>query len=599
MFGFISKIFSSITLFRAAFYKYKKKIALLTVLGFLSGILGGIGIGAVIPLFSFISGQEGVLADDPISKIFSRVFSFIGIEFSLFSVVVVLVLLFVFKALFVYAAHVINARSFSEYEVETRRELFKHTMRADWPHLKEHKIGYLSQLIIEDVNASSGILQSISTVILLLTSFITYAIVAIGISFKITLLVVLISIVVFFALKPLFYKIRKFANLTERTAKDISHYVNQSLLGAKSIKSMAAEDRVIKNSDTHFKKLTESRFGLSKYNQINVAFFEPLTLAVILPIFLFSYKDPLFNIASFVAILYLIQKMFSFARSAQDRINVINQLIPQLIAVINYQTEARKHKEDVGGESDFILKESLKFENVSFVYDDSKTKVLDGLSFSIRRGEMVGLIGSSGAGKTTIVDLVLRLFNPTTGKIAVDGTNAADINLKKWRKNIGYVSQDIFLLNDTIANNIRFYDETISDNEVEKAARAANIYDFIIQQPDKFNAFVGERGLKLSAGQRQRIVLARILARNPELLVLDEATSALDNESEASIRQALDGLRGKITMLIIAHRLSTLSSADRLLVLNEGRIVEEGPPKLLLENKDSYFYKMSDISGRG
>ena len=362
---------------------------------------------------------------------------------------------------------------------------------------------------------------------------------------------------------------------------------------------MAVEDRVIKNSDTHFKKLTESRFGLSKYNQINVAFFEPLTLAVILPIFLFSYKDPLFNIASFIAILYLIQKMFSFARSAQDRINVINQLIPQLIAVINYQTEARKHKEDVGGENDFILKESLKFENVSFVYDDSKTKVLDGLSFSIRRGEMVGLIGSSGAGKTTIVDLVLRLFNPTTGKIAVDGIDASDINLKNWRRSVGYVSQDIFLLNDTIANNIRFYDETISDNEVEKAARAANIYDFIIQQPDKFNAFVGERGLKLSAGQRQRIVLARILARNPELLVLDEATSALDNESEASIRQALDGLRGKITMLIIAHRLSTLSNADRLLVLGEGRIVEEGPPKLLLENKDSYFYKMSDISGRG
>src|SRR3989344_9383318 len=133
MFNFIPKIFSSITLFRVAFYKYKKKILLLTMLGFLSGILGGIGIGAVIPLFSFISGQGGVLAGDPISKIFIRVFSFIGIEFSLFSVVVVLVLLFVFKALFVYAAHVINARSFSEYEVETRRELLKNTRLAIFP----------------------------------------------------------------------------------------------------------------------------------------------------------------------------------------------------------------------------------------------------------------------------------------------------------------------------------------------------------------------------------------------------------------------------------------------------------------------------------
>jgi len=288
--------------------------------------------------------------------------------------------------------------------------------------------------------------------------------------------------------------------------------------------------------------------------------------------------------------------MFSFARSIQARINVINQNIPNLVAVVNHQAETKKCREGSGGDKDFKFNSSLKFKDVTFGYDDAGIKVLNGLNFTIRKGEMVGLIGSSGAGKTTIVDLILRLFNPATGRITVDGTDVSEINLEKWRKSVGYVSQDIFLLNDTIANNIRFYDD-ISDSSIEQAAKSANIHEFIIQQPDKFNTFVGERGLKLSAGQRQRIVLARILARNPKLLVLDEATSALDNESEASIRQVLDSLKGKVTMLIIAHRLSTLMNADRLLVLDGGKIIEEGEPKLLLEDKNSYFYRMCNVDG--
>jgi len=597
MFSFISRIFSSVALFREAFYKYKRKIVILTGLGFISGILGGIGIGAVIPLFSFVSGQGGVLADDPISKIFRWTFSFLGIDFSIFSVIAVLVLLFVFKALFVYIAHIINSRAFANYEVETRREIFKNTMQANWPHLKEHKIGHLSQLIVEDVNASSGILQSISTVILSFTSFVTYAIVAIGISLYITFLVMIISIAVFFALKPLFYRIRKLSISAEKTAKDISHYVNQSLLGAKTIKSMFVEDSVIRGGDAYLKSLTKSKFELSKYNHVSTAFFEPLTLAVIVPIFLLSYKDPLFNIAAFAAILYLVQKMFAFARSIQDRINIINQNIPNLVAVINYQAEAKKHQESPGGIGDFKFESLLKFEDIGFSYDNSEVKVLNGLSFYIRKGEMVGLIGSSGAGKTTIVDLILRLFKPTVGIISVDGGDISDINLKKWRNGVGYVSQDIFLLNDTIANNIRFYNVGISSDEIEESAKSANIHEFVTGLPEKFNTFVGERGLKLSVGQRQRIVLARILARKPELLILDEATSALDNESEASIKQALDGLRGKVTMLIIAHRLSTLMNADRLIVLGEGKVVEEGEPRQLLEDRSSYFYRMYNIDG--
>src|SRR3989344_7640075 len=550
MFNFISKIFGSVALFRTAFYKYKRTIFILTGLGFVSGILGGIGIGAVIPLFSFVAGQDGVVSDDPISETFKAAFSFLGVEFSLFSVIVTLVLLFIFKAIFVYIANVVDAKAVAEYEAETRSEIFNYTMNANWPYLIDQKIGHLSQVIMQDVNKSAGLLMLMSSVILSMTSFLMYAVVAIGISLYISLGTILIGIGMFFVLKPLFYKMRKLSKKEVTVSLEVSHHVNQHLIGSKTVKSFAVEKKVIDRGKSFFKELARVRFNAARYNNILGAFLEPFTLAVIIPIFLFSYRDPSFNIASFAAILYLVQKMFSFIESSQAKISKINQNIPYLVSVVNYQMEVKKQMERTEGSKDFKFDSSLEFNDVKFSYDGSEKLVLNNLNLIIKKGETVGLIGHSGSGKTTIVDLILRLFNPTGGRITADGVNISGINLEKWRKNIGYVSQDIFLVNDTIANNIRFYDDSISDDEISKTAKLANIYDFITQQPEKFNTFVGERGLKLSVCQRQRIVLARALSRNPKLLVLDEATSALDNESEVAIKHALEGLRGRMKILI-------------------------------------------------
>src|SRR3989338_1414349 len=169
------------------------------------------------------------------------------------------------------------------------------------------------------------------------------------------------------------------------------------------------------------------------------------------------------------------------------------------------------------------------------------------------------------------------------------------IELTDWRRNIGYVSQDIFLMNDTVANNIRFYDDTVTDKELRVAAKLANIGGFVDTLPQKYETIIGERGVMLSAGQRQRIVIARILARQPELLILDEATSALDNESEIKIQEVIKKLKGKITVLAVAHRLSTVIDSDRLIVLEDGRIVEQGQPAKLLEDKGSYFSKVYNL----
>ena len=203
----------------------------------------------------------------------------------------------------------------------------------------------------------------------------------------------------------------------------------------------------------------------------------------------------------------------------------------------------------------------------------------------------MGLIGPSGAGKTTIVDLLLRLYQSQKGIIELDGGDISDIKMKEWRTNIGYVPQDAFMINDTIENNIRFYGDSVTNEDIMEAVKMANIYEFIESQPEKFQAMVGERGTLLSGGQRQRIVLARVLARKPKILILDEATSSLDNESEFLIQKAIEGLRGKISILMIAHRLSTVMIADNLIILENGKIIESGSPKNLLQDENSYFYK--------
>lgn len=592
MFKYLSRTFASLGLFGSAFRKYKRTIIILTGLGFLSGILGGVGIGAVVPLFSFVAEQGA--ADDTITKIFKSIFDFFGVPFTLPSVISFLVLLFAAKALFLYVANIVNAKAVADYTFATRNELFSNMIRAKWQYLLDRKVGHLTQIISEDIDLSAGVLVSISIFIIFLTSFISYAVIALTISPYVTIATIVIGTILSIFVKPILRKIRQVVGRETALRKEVAHMINQHLIGAKTVKSMVVESPIIQLGKDKFRELSQRRSSVLRRQAILATFLEPITLSVIIPVFLLSYRNPAFNIASFAAVLYLVQKMFSFVQSMQMRLGAINEGIPHLSAVVQCQEEIRQYQEH-GGETDsFKFSSAIQLENVNFSYDSGE-RVLDNLILTIKKGDMVGLVGQSGSGKTTIADLLLRLFEPNDGSITVDGVSISAINLYAWRSKMGYVSQDMFLLNDTIANNIRFYDGSISDNDIERAAKLAHVYDFVEQRPEKFNAIVGERGIKLSAGQRQRIVLARMIARKPEILILDEATSALDNESEVAIQKSLEDLRGKVTMLVIAHRLSTVMNSDKLAFLEGGRIIEEGSPRDLLRDKDSHFYRMYSI----
>ena len=295
-----------------------------------------------------------------------------------------------------------------------------------------------------------------------------------------------------------------------------------------------------------------------------------------------------------MAIVYLIQRIFTYLQQLQRGMQSAMTLIPHLQSVVDYQQIASEQKENVDQAKPFIFKKSIVFDHVTFSYRQD-TPVLKGISFKVNKGEMIGIVGPSGAGKTTLVDLLLRLFQLDQGRILLDGVDANDIDLVQWRSKIGYVSQDMFLMNDTIANNIRFYNQALSQKEIEAAAKQAQIHDFVQTLPEKYDSIIGDRGVLLSGGQRQRVVIARVLAQKPDVLVLDEATSALDNESEVKIQEVIRNLRGKVTVLVIAHRLSTIMDSDQLLILTDGKVSEQGLPKTLLKDKESYFSKVYNI----
>ena len=250
-------------------------------------------------------------------------------------------------------------------------------------------------------------------------------------------------------------------------------------------------------------------------------------------------------------------------------------------------------KENENPKDDVTLNGNISFKNVSFSYND-KQEILNNVSFDINKGEMIALVGESGGGKTTICHLIPNFYKASSGKILIDNIDINDLTFKTLRKSIGIVQQDVFLFNGTIKENILYGNLNASDEEVIQAAKKANIYDYILSLPEGFETPIGERGVKLSGGQKQRLSIARVFLKNPPILILDEATSALDNTTELLIQESLNELCKGRTTIVVAHRLSTIKNASRILVVSEGSIIEDGTHEQLLKLDGVYnsLYKL-------
>ncbi len=572
---------------------YRRLFALNIVLGFISGLLGSVGITAIIPLFYIISNEENP-ALDGVTEIITSFFSFLHIPLKPSLLLAFIILLFLAKAIVTFVAKWISEKMSAHYTESVRKQIFKKSLHASWGYLLNQKTSTVERTIMDDTEKSGQIMTEITNIILALTSIITYGVVAFSVSPMAALLTLPAGALLFIFFKRFFAIVRKLVETVIKIDRKTTHYILEHLSGIKTVKTAGAEEPVIKNAWHYFEELTNIRIKFVTYDQITALSFEPLSVIIVACLFFISYHAPGFNIAAFAATIYLVQKIFSFIQIFQSRIQILNKIVPNLATVKDLLKMLDQNAESKTGSKAFVFDKSLSFDHVTLCYEEGKP-VLDDVSFSITKGSCAGLIGRSGAGKTSVADVILRLFHPNEGQVMLDGTKAEEISLSYWRKNIVYVTQDAFLLNNTISENIRFYDDEITDEDIVEAAKRANIFETIMRLPNQFATNVGERGVKLSGGQKQRVALARALARKPSLLILDEATSALDNESEQYIQETLNSIRGSVTILLIAHRFSTVTNTDHIITLENGKLIEQGDPQKLLENPDSYFARMRSL----
>ncbi len=582
----------TIQVLRKTFGMYRKHLFLLAVLGVLGAVLEGIGVNAIIPLLSFLLGDSAV-PTDPISGAIKQVFAFIDVPFSFRFLLVFIAVLFLLRAVAITAFTYIRARITASFRFREINHMFSGTLNAKWMFLAKQKTGYMQNTLFWDVKQSAGLLDAVAQFIQSSTGFIIYFFVALSISPIITLITLMAGVILLFGLRPLVRKTRVLGEQKSVLEKTFTNYLIEHLGGLKVVKASGVGQKIINAGRVTLEKLRAIYIKNAIVHSIGTAVIQPFSLIFILVLFVFAYKLPSFNIAAFAAVLYLIQKIFVYLQSTQSSLHTMADFVPFASNILKFKNDLQKNKDEIEKDkkNPFVFKHDLSFRDVSFSYQ-AETPVLSNISFLIPKGSFLGIIGPSGGGKTSIVDLILRLFIPDKGEILLDGTSIDDIQIDEWRKKIGYVPQDIFLINASIRDNIRFYDNSLTDEVIYDAAHKAHIYDHVMSLEKDFDTIVGEKGVSFSVGQRQRIVIARALARAPSILILDEATSALDSESELAIKKTIEEMRKEMTLIVIAHRISTIKNADKIIVLKDGIVTEEGKPEEMLGDSKSYLSQM-------
>lgn len=572
---------------------YRARFLGLAVLGLLSGFVEGVGVSLLVPLFTvFIKG--GAVDSNFALEAISRALSFFNLALSFRTLLIITFGAFLLKTAVLFAFGYLRARFAASYRTATRKRLYELFLGSNFSYLRRQKTGHLHHTIMFDVKQATRLFDDCVGFILSVGSSFMFLAVSFALSWQITLFTVFLGGALVFVLLPLLRRVRRYAAELLTLSKHISHSLAEALSGIKTIKALGVEREVASAARELFRRVEQSEFKKHCIKIITKLSFEPVSIIFILIVFAVSYRYLSFDLVSFIAIIYLINRVFGNLNNMQAGFSTTLESMPSAEELVTAFREVRLQRPRPRGDEHFAFERELRIEDVSFGYR-SGAPALSDLSLVVRKGETLGIVGPSGAGKTTLVDLLLGLMPPSSGRIMLDGRDAQAINWLAWRRKVIYVAQEPFLLNASIRDNVRFYDRTISEPDISDACQSANLETLLATLPRGIDTGVGERGNRLSGGERQRVALARALARKPEILILDEATSALDAESERSIQDALAHLRGKVTMILIAHRLTTVLGADRIIVLDEGRIVEEGTPATLQTDKGSYLSRMLSL----
>jgi ATP-binding cassette subfamily B protein len=477
-------------------------------------------------------------------------------------------------------------------ESDMRRELFEHYQKLSFSFYDEQKVGQLMTRLTNDSFALAELYHhGPEDIVISFLNFTGAFIILMSINVKLTLVVVFF-LPVMAAYAIYFNKKMKGAMRTSKDRiGDINAQVEDTLSGIRAVKSFTNEavERAkfgYENGRFVDSRRNEYRSEGFFYNGL-IGFTQLMTIAVVIfgAASIINTSLDLADLLTFLLYIGIfiepIQRFGNFTRLYQEGITGFDRFMEVL--------EVEPDIQDTAAAVDLShIEGNVSFEKVSFKYKDGLGDVLKNISLEINSGEYVALVGSSGVGKTTLCSLIPRFYEVSAGRILLDGQDIKNVRLSSLRKHVGIVQQDVYLFSGTVLENIRYGRLDASEEEIVTAAKQANAHDFIMALPYGYDTDIGQRGVKLSGGQKQRISIARVFLKNPPIIIFDEATSALDNESEKAVREALEALTNNRTTLVIAHRLSTVRNAERIIVLTEDGIQEQGTHETLIDFGGTY-----------
>lgn len=577
----IAKIYSSDALggFIKYSFKYKKWLFGTLLLSVLSSAMGA------VPAW-----LSKYLVDDVLISKNGKMMAVVGGGIFLTTII---------KALSAYYAETTSVYLSEKIRREVKIDIFKHLEHLPMSFFTQNKLGDIMARL-------SGDSSSLGRIGFLLFDMVREIIAVSAFLIRMFQLDIMLSFIALIVAPAIFGMVKKYTRKMKRSGKErqdtigeATAFMQESLAGIQVIKGFNKIDKIIENyedvTETEMQKIYRAAKIKAKISPIN----EILTALMLVMIAAYGGYAIIYlkdftpgDLISFLTAAGLMQQPLKrfIRRNSElyeiipsgDRVMEIFKIKPEVDCFIE---EPKKFSGEV---------DSIEFKNVGFTYPNSETKVLKDVSFSVKKGEVVAFVGSSGSGKTTIVNLLPRFYDIEEGNIEINGIDVREYSLKQYRQYIGMVPQDTFLFSGTIADNIGFGKEGVSFEEIVEASKMANAYNFIKDLEKGFDTEVGERGVLLSGGQKQRIAIARALIQNPAIMILDEATSALDTESEKLVQEALDKLMVGRTTFVIAHRLSTIISADKIVVMEKGEVKEIGKHEELLA-KNGLYAKLYNI----
>ena len=562
-----------------------------------SAFLEGIGIALLLPLvkgifqedFSFVTeipAIKTIINWFPEAIYRSNTFIF---AFLLGSVFVATVSAIIMR----YFANITVSYQLRKFSDKLRRLIFNRYLSFGKLFFDRNNLGYLHNILTAFTNQIATELRELQQVFNQLFALMVYLVLMFFISYKLTLLSLFILPILSYSSKWLIKKIRKTSGVYASLYKKLNESIFNILSCLPLVKIYAREDKEKEEFSQLSNNLYKIELSLDKKNFL----FGPiqeivLLVSVLLLVSAISFmfvKEKAGEISGYLVFFYLLKK-------TANNFNIINLIKKSLAYTSGPISEILKIFDDkdkffvVGGRKEFFgLERKIEFKNLSFSYT-GKVTVLENITFSIDKGKTTALVGATGAGKTTLVNLLLRFYECPVSSIFIDGVDIREFSLGSLLKHIALVSQEVLLFNDTLRNNIVYgSDGKISEETLIEVLQKARLYDYVMRLPDKFNTYIGDRGVKLSGGEKQRLSIARALLKKAEILILDEATSSLDSKTETLIHEAInETIKGKTT-IVIAHRLSTIKDADKIVVIEEGNFMEEGTLEELLEKKGKFY----------